>query len=350
MSNTFCLKPSEIFYSQDSINNVFDRKSQHRNIQIGETLDAICDDRCSVSKLPKITVESIDGKWSTADNRRLWVLKQLERLGKISSTNVYIGGISSRKKTTNNGGVSIRFKENRSPGGLWHLKPDKLIPSTPEAQEGHSFSENDQNQRLEKDTAPLANPSLDSLAEEGQTIQCSERSDSNQADASEHSTNGDGSGCKVILPNLSDANSIVGNQSTPSPTGLESEYSRPEVALSDSDQEEGNVLSEKELFQDMSSSITDDIDRTTNGKDGIAVEQPPDESQFVKDASLKIRTRSRNHNKSPYEREAGLSTKYVRALSPEPPTAATGGILTVPEIKPEHTEPITYTGPALSAE
>ncbi|WAR29730.1 hypothetical protein MAR_003298 [Mya arenaria] len=80
-----CLKPYEIFYSQDSINNVFDRKSQHRNIRIGETLDDICDGRCSVLSTPPITVKSVGVKWITADNRRLWVLKHLERLGKLET-------------------------------------------------------------------------------------------------------------------------------------------------------------------------------------------------------------------------------------------------------------------------
>ncbi|WAR29666.1 hypothetical protein MAR_003234, partial [Mya arenaria] len=119
------LKPSEIFYSQDSINNVFDRRSQHWNIRIGETLDDICDGRCSVLSIPQIAVKSEGEKWVTADNRRLWVFKQLERLGKIETINVYIiEYIPPAKMTSNNGGVSIRVRG--APGGRWYLEPDKL--------------------------------------------------------------------------------------------------------------------------------------------------------------------------------------------------------------------------------
>ncbi|WAR29684.1 hypothetical protein MAR_003252, partial [Mya arenaria] len=135
---TFCLKPSEIFYSQDSINNVFDRNSQHRNIQIGETLDAICDGRTSVLSIPTISVVSVSGKWISADNRRLWVVKQLERLGKVETINVHIAGyIPSRKMTSNNGGVYIRVRG--PPGGRWYLEPDKRIRTIPEEQMKHTL-------------------------------------------------------------------------------------------------------------------------------------------------------------------------------------------------------------------
>lgn len=39
------LKPSEIFYSQDTINSYFGRKTRHRRTKIGETLDSICENR-----------------------------------------------------------------------------------------------------------------------------------------------------------------------------------------------------------------------------------------------------------------------------------------------------------------
>jgi len=39
------LKPSEIYYSQDSINNVFDKRSAHSYRRIGETLDDLCEHR-----------------------------------------------------------------------------------------------------------------------------------------------------------------------------------------------------------------------------------------------------------------------------------------------------------------
>jgi len=39
------LKPSDIYYSQDSINNVFDKRSAHSYRCIGETLDDLCEHR-----------------------------------------------------------------------------------------------------------------------------------------------------------------------------------------------------------------------------------------------------------------------------------------------------------------
>jgi len=39
------LKPSAIYYSQNSINNVFDKRSAFSYKSIGETLDDLCEDR-----------------------------------------------------------------------------------------------------------------------------------------------------------------------------------------------------------------------------------------------------------------------------------------------------------------
>jgi len=55
-------------------------------------------------------------KWFSADNRRLWVAKHLERLGKLDRIKVnVVRGIPLQKMTTNNGGVSIRVRGD--PGG-----------------------------------------------------------------------------------------------------------------------------------------------------------------------------------------------------------------------------------------
>ena len=62
-----------------------------------------------------------NGKWVTADNRRLWVFRQLERLGKCDKIPVRITYyISDDKFTSSNGGeyVSVRGP----PGGRWHKK------------------------------------------------------------------------------------------------------------------------------------------------------------------------------------------------------------------------------------
>ncbi|XP_063447547.1 uncharacterized protein LOC134727089 [Mytilus trossulus] len=72
----YSLKPSNVLYSQDSIASKF-----RSGRLIGEIRDDILDGIISVKDLPRIKVKLIDGKYVSADNRRLWVLKELERLG-----------------------------------------------------------------------------------------------------------------------------------------------------------------------------------------------------------------------------------------------------------------------------
>ena len=63
-----------------------------------------------------------DGKWFTADNRRLWLFRHLERLDKTQFVEVdVIDAIPARKITTNNGGVTITIIGGE-PEGTWYLK------------------------------------------------------------------------------------------------------------------------------------------------------------------------------------------------------------------------------------
>jgi hypothetical protein len=113
------LKPSEIFYSQDSIMNRFQCGKY-----IGATLDELCDGGCVIEQIPTISVDQMNGKWVTGDNRRLWVFRHLERLGKCPEDGVpvrYHGYINPSKFTTVNGGASIRVRRG-SPGGRWYVK------------------------------------------------------------------------------------------------------------------------------------------------------------------------------------------------------------------------------------
>ncbi|KAK3612470.1 hypothetical protein CHS0354_032086 [Potamilus streckersoni] len=115
------LQPSHIRYSQDSINNYFDSKSIHSNIRIGETLDDLCEGRCRIEDIENISVVKKDGMWFTADNRRLWVFRNLERLGKCTKIPVYVTNyIPNHKFTTDNDGESVFVRRN--PGGRWHLE------------------------------------------------------------------------------------------------------------------------------------------------------------------------------------------------------------------------------------
>ncbi|KAH3896132.1 hypothetical protein DPMN_020305 [Dreissena polymorpha] len=88
---------------------------------IGETLDDICEGRITIDDIPKIEVAKHEEKWVTSDNRRLWVFKHLERLGKCATVCVRIVSIvCPAKLTTKNGGESIEIRG--LPGGSWYLK------------------------------------------------------------------------------------------------------------------------------------------------------------------------------------------------------------------------------------
>ena len=110
------LKPSEIMYSQSSIADKF-IKSDHG--QIGEALDDIMEDKLSISKLPTIEVKCIDGSYVSSDNRRLWILKQLERLGRVNEVSVKIARRICRRKSVRSSNVKIR---GIGSGGNWAFK------------------------------------------------------------------------------------------------------------------------------------------------------------------------------------------------------------------------------------
>ena len=116
------LKPSDIYFSQDSINNMFRENCLHCYTSIGKTLDDLCEGLIIVEDIPTISVMDKNGKWFTGDNRRLWIFRHLERLGKCTTIPVYeTSYIPLNKFTTDNGGVSVEVRRN--PGGRWHLKP-----------------------------------------------------------------------------------------------------------------------------------------------------------------------------------------------------------------------------------
>ncbi|XP_045203706.1 uncharacterized protein LOC123556791 [Mercenaria mercenaria] len=101
------LKPSEIYYSQNSISCSF----THNNKLIGETLDDLCERRISISHIPPISVTLINGRWVSADNRRLWVFRQLEILGKCTRIPVIQKeNIRKSKQTSTCGGTDIRLR------------------------------------------------------------------------------------------------------------------------------------------------------------------------------------------------------------------------------------------------
>ena len=114
------LKPSEIRFSQDSISNQFDPKSRHADMLIGETLDDLITGCTRVSDIPVISVLKMGDKWISADNRRLWVFKQLEKFGGNETVPVeVVSYIPEGKFTSKNGGLSVKIRSGRDPGGRY---------------------------------------------------------------------------------------------------------------------------------------------------------------------------------------------------------------------------------------
>ncbi|XP_052273741.1 uncharacterized protein LOC127873790 [Dreissena polymorpha] len=121
------LKPSDIYYSQDSIRSTFGDSTIHSRKRIGETLDDIINGKCQVSQIPVIKVTHTRGKWYTSNNRRLWVFKQLQRLGKCEQIPARrCRRLPRNKFTTKNEGVDIQVR-GLGPGGEWYMR---LYPSS----------------------------------------------------------------------------------------------------------------------------------------------------------------------------------------------------------------------------
>ncbi|KAK3576013.1 hypothetical protein CHS0354_014855 [Potamilus streckersoni] len=106
------LRPSEIRYSQSTISTVFDRRCQHPRKPIEDTLENICEGRQTIDSIPSITVCQHNGQWYTIDNRRLWVFKHPEALGKCTTIKVKQterSNVPNKKFTTSNEGISVGF-------------------------------------------------------------------------------------------------------------------------------------------------------------------------------------------------------------------------------------------------
>ncbi|CAC5394655.1 unnamed protein product [Mytilus coruscus] len=83
------LKPSEIFYSQDSVSNRWELRTPYSDTLIGETLDELLTGPVSLDDIPIITAVIINGKLHTADNRRLWVFRKAEEFGYLHEIEVF---------------------------------------------------------------------------------------------------------------------------------------------------------------------------------------------------------------------------------------------------------------------
>lgn len=103
------MKPSEIYYSQDSIKEKFDNGHT-----IYSTLSVCKKHQYVINKIPRMRVCKKDGKWYTLDNRRLWVFRKLEADGHIKDvkvTQVSKDRLPAEKFTTKNGGESVGIRQ-----------------------------------------------------------------------------------------------------------------------------------------------------------------------------------------------------------------------------------------------
>lgn len=126
------LRPSEIYFSQAEINSRFDQQSIHSGKNIGETLDDLVERRCTINDIPTISVMLRNGKWTTADNRRLWVFRHLEKLGKCTIIPVKeVFHIKPKKLKSKNGGKTVTFYPKRHATGRWHNQVCSIDPSSP---------------------------------------------------------------------------------------------------------------------------------------------------------------------------------------------------------------------------
>lgn len=106
------MKPSEIYYSQDSIRDKFDKK-----YTIQATYNVLVRQPGVMQRIPRIRVCLKDGKWFTLNNRRLWVFRKLEENGYIRDINVIHVGrdkLQDSKFTTTNGGKDVIVRPTKT--------------------------------------------------------------------------------------------------------------------------------------------------------------------------------------------------------------------------------------------
>lgn len=111
------LRPSDIYYTQGTIATKFTNGTP-----IGQLIDDVVSGKCLISDIKRIEVKLVDGFWFSADNRRLWVFKQLEFLGHCPViTAKVVKRVYGNKCTSDVGGLDICLRGG-DPGGTWFSK------------------------------------------------------------------------------------------------------------------------------------------------------------------------------------------------------------------------------------
>ena len=117
------LKPSEIFYTQDTI---YERFSKGGFVK--ETWSDVKEGRVQITDFPALSVVKRYDKYWSLDNRRLWIFKKAEQHGICSTVEVYVNTNFSwnQRFTTTNGGEIYREEGTAVRGGvvdLWWMLP-----------------------------------------------------------------------------------------------------------------------------------------------------------------------------------------------------------------------------------
>lgn len=98
-NNLIELDPSIIYFTHSKL-----RKKFSDGKLVEETLKEILDGNLKVEDLPKIKVmyDPATERYISMNNRRLWVIKQLNSLGKCQSIMAHIEYVKSNSKLTKN--------------------------------------------------------------------------------------------------------------------------------------------------------------------------------------------------------------------------------------------------------
>ena len=132
--------PSDIRFSQNNISNRF--SSALDNEYIGIVVDKIYDgdenlkkrirDNLKVGRWKKPGYEDL---WFTVNNRSLWVLKELQLLGKITQpiiVQIDSNGIDKQRFSTKNKGTCVEVRQqpvggvHSKPAPFWRYKPHDI--------------------------------------------------------------------------------------------------------------------------------------------------------------------------------------------------------------------------------
>ncbi|XP_062601389.1 uncharacterized protein LOC134263090 [Saccostrea cucullata] len=108
--STVYMRPSQIRYTHDSIQANF-----RNGTPMEETFRQLVFQKIQVDSLPMIEVTQHNGYWYVVrGNRRLFLLKKLERLGRVTTVQMvnkpFDSDVFNRQNTTRNMGLSIRIR------------------------------------------------------------------------------------------------------------------------------------------------------------------------------------------------------------------------------------------------